>query len=349
MNANVTSQDNKLQTGLITWSTVSESNQNDYLMINAPLQSGVETTNTIAESINLPTGGTYWGTGLCQCYKQLQTNGVSGANKLCFLMADGDLSDENLGGFPSCASDGNRGANGACPCDYLWNDVSTLGWSSSQYTNPSSAFVEEFMKSQNITISSILVGSNVDGARIFQAASCDSISWDSNTGAPVSPCDNYLKLTSFSDLTASAQNIAAKQRSLASVTQTVTDTETITEQETSTEEEFVSGSVSVCSLDFLYALFAFVPFLAYLMYRILVIKAMSKTVRKQLYEMIRDGALTRDDMRHFATVATNLLLPKNFISDVDWIISWILFQCPCLLPASKADLEAVFAATTIAL
>jgi hypothetical protein len=89
--------------------------------------------------------------------------------------------------------------------------------------------------------------------------------------------------------------------------------------------------------------------MAYLIYRIIVIKAMSKKVRKQLYEMIRDGSLTRDDMRHFASVATNLLLPKNFVSDVDWILSWILFQCPCLLPASKADLEAVFAATTIAL
>ena len=107
--------------------------------------------------------------------------------------------------------------------------------------------------------------------------------------------------------------------------------------------------VSVCSLDFLYALLAFIPFFAYILYRIVIIKAMSKSVRKQLYEMIREGSLTRDDMRHFASVATNLLLPENFVSDIDWILSWILFQCPCLLPASKADLEAVFAATTIAL
>ena len=143
------------------------------------------------------------------------------------------------------------------------------------------------------------------------------------------------KLTNFDELTASAQSIAERQRSLASVTDSV--------------QEFVACNVSVCSLDFLYALLAFIPFLAYILYRIVIIKAMSKSVRKQLYEMIREGSLTRDDMRHFATVATNLLLPKNFVSDIDWILSWILFQCPCLLPASKADLEAVFAATTIAL
>ena len=345
MNENVISDTNKIQTGLITWSTTSANYQDEYLITNAPLQSGITATNDAAESANLPTGGTYWGTGLCQCYKQLQTNGYDGANKLCFLMADGQLSDdgEKLGAG-ICASDGNRGADGPCPCDYLWNDVSTLGWTSSQnYPATQSTFVEEFMKSQNITISSILVGTGVDGQRIFQAASCDGISWNSGTGAPSTPCDNYLKLTSFDDLTASAQSIAERQRSLASVTQTVT------QEETTNIQEFVAGKVSVCSLDFLYALLAFIPFLAYILYRIVIIKAMSKSVRKQLYEMIREGSLTRDDMRHFATVATNLLLPKNFVSDIDWILSWILFQCPCLLPASKADLEAVFAATTIAL
>jgi len=342
MNENVISDTNKIQTGLITWSdTASTTNQGEYLITNAPLQSGVTATNDAAASANLPTGGTRWGTGLCQCYKQLQTNGYDGANKLCFLMADGALSGEELG-EDSCASDGNRGADGPCPCDYLWNDVSTLGWTSSQnYPATDSTFVEEFMKSQNITISSILVGTTnsdgsvLDGERIFQAASCDGISWNSGTNSPSTPCDNYLKLTNFSELTASAQSIAERQRSLASVTDSV--------------QEFVAGNVSVCSLDFLYALLAFIPFLAYILYRIVIIKAMSKSVRKQLYEMIREGSLTRDDMRHFATVATNLLLPKNFVSDIDWILSWILFQCPCLLPASKADLEAVFAATTIAL
>ena len=77
-------------------------------------------------------------------------------------MADGQLSTdgENLGAG-TCETDGNRGADGTCPCDYLWNDVSTLGWTSSQgYTDTQSAFVEEFMKDQNITISSILVGTN---------------------------------------------------------------------------------------------------------------------------------------------------------------------------------------------
>jgi len=345
MNENVTSDTNKIQTGLITWSWISTLYQDQYLMINAPLQSGVTATNNAAESINLPTGGTYWGTGLCQCYKQLQTNGYDGANKLCFLMADGALSGEALGAGTCASSDvGTRGANGACPCDYLWNDVATLGWTSSQgYPDTDSTFVEEFMKDQNITISSILVGSNVDGERIFQAASCDGISWNSGAGAPSTPCDNYLKLTSFDDLIASAEDIAERQRSLASVTQTVT------QEETTNIQELVAGKVSVCSLGFLYALLAFIPFFAYILYRIVIIKAMSKSVRKQLYEMIREGSLTRDDMRHFASVATNLLLPENFVSDIDWILSWILFQCPCLLPASKADLEAVFAATTIAL
>jgi hypothetical protein len=62
MNFNVTSSTNKLQTGLITWSAVSATNQNDYLIVNAPLSSGIDTTNTIAGTINLPTGSTHWGT-----------------------------------------------------------------------------------------------------------------------------------------------------------------------------------------------------------------------------------------------------------------------------------------------
>ena len=192
MNENVISDTNKIQTGLITWSTTSATSQGEYLITNAPLQSGVTATNDAAASANLPTGGTYWGTGLCQCYKQLQTNGYDGANKLCFLMADGALNGEDLGAGTCASSDGNRGADGDCPCDYLWNDVSTLGWTSSQgYPATDSTFVEEFMKSQNITISSILVGTGVDGERIFQAASCDGISWNSGTGAPSTPCDNY--------------------------------------------------------------------------------------------------------------------------------------------------------------
>ena len=143
----------------------------------------------------------------------------------------------------------------------------------------------------------------------------------------------FLYLDDFTELVTRSGTIASNQRTVSQ----------------SSEQIQVQSNVSVCSLDFLYALIAFGPFLAYLIYRVIVIKAKSKSIRTQLYEMIRNGELSRDDIRHFATVAANLLLPKNYKSDVDWIISYIMFQCPCLLPASKADLEAVFAASTIAL
>jgi len=285
MNFNVTSSTNKVQTGLITWSAVSATNQNDYLIVNAPLSSGIDTTNTIAGTINLPTGSTHWGTlffllffffslslslsrhvkpysnicvgtGLCACYKQMQSLGASDAKKICFLMADGVLTGDGVLGESTCSDDGNRGASGACPCDYLWNDVSNLGWTSPTNLQTSETkFVEEFMKSQNITISSVLVGATVDGERIFEAASCDGIAWDSNTGAPATPCPNYLKLSNFGELQSHAQDIADNQRSLATSTETVTDSVTETETVTSTDTEIVSGSVSVCSLDFLYVMF----------------------------------------------------------------------------------------------
>lgn len=61
MNFGVNSSSNKLQTGIITYSYVSETFQDDYLKINAPLTSGIAATNAIAENMALQTGGTAWG------------------------------------------------------------------------------------------------------------------------------------------------------------------------------------------------------------------------------------------------------------------------------------------------
>ncbi len=192
----------------------------------------------------------------------------------------------------------------------------------------------------NYTIFGILVQETGNQAftDVRGTSSCDASNCVAHNNCD---CDYFLYLTNFEELEDRSATIASYQRSLATSTEVVTST--------STEQILTESSVSVCSLDFLYALIAFGPFLGYLIYRVVMIKAKSKSIRKQLYEMIRNGELSRDDIRHFATVAANLLLPKNFKSDVDWIISYIMFQCPCLLPASRSDLEAVFAANTIAL
>merc|ERR1712196_446554 len=99
----------------------------------------------------------------------------------------------------------------------------------------------------NISILSVLVGDS-SISNIFRASSCDGIS-----EANANTCDYFFQLSTFDELKNKTQEIASKQRT--------------TSTATSTTSETVSSAVSVCSLDFLYALFAFVPFFCYLIYR----------------------------------------------------------------------------------
>ena len=255
---------------------------------------------------------TYWGESLCECYNKLESGPNNAAsNKLCILMTDGQ----------------NNGADNPTS-----SSVCSLAQTASGGNLNSLSDLYSFLKNdKNYKILSILVGAQSGFSGIKAASSCsDDTSCVAHDNCP---CDYYLFLANFADLENRANTIASYQKQISSSTETITS----------------KSSVSVCSLDFLYALIAFGPFLAYLIYRVVVIKAKSKSIRKQLYEMIRSGDLSREDISRFATVAANLLLPKNYKSDVDWIISYIMFQCPCLLPASRSDLEAVFAASTIAL
>lgn len=302
---------NKFSVSLIQWATLMQVELNQTTDISS-FQSAVDTMDIIG-------GGTYWGQALCKCYTELESGpNAMTANKLCILMSDGRLGGEEIGD----------------DCTELQNACS------GPITNQTEA--GDCLKNEmNYTIFGILVQKTFSDAAFGDVRATSSCDPSNCVAYNNCDCDYFLFLQNFTELQDRSATIASYQRSLAARTEVITST--------STQQILTESSVSVCSLDFLYALIAFGPFVGYLIYRVVMIKAKSKSIRKQLYEMIRNGELSRNDIRHFATVAANLLLPKNFKSDVDWIISYIMFQCPCLLPASRSDLEAVFAASTIAL
>jgi len=341
----------KYEAGLIQWSDADSGTK-----IESALTMGNASVNTASSQMTLRTGSTRWGMGLCQCYKMLEQDSVAGANKLCVLIADGDLiqGGDELGSG-ACQSPGGRGANGPCDCDYLWTDAAAATDFTSTSANTDNTYVEEFVKYKNISILSVLVGT-ASITEIFAAASCDGIS-ESNADS----CDYFFNIADFDTLQSKATEIATKQRTRSTSVVTresvvqeqeqeqVEETQTQESVETQQEIETQQSSVSVCSLDFLWALLAFGPFLAYLIYRIIDIKAKSKRLRSQLVAMIKSDAMNKRDISRYAVIATNLLLPHNFPSDIDWIIAYLLFQMPCMLPASKGDLEALCSQTTIAL
>ena len=306
----------KFTVSLIQWSS------EDQTRVEVNQTTDVQSIQTGVSNMT-PFGGlTTWGPALCECYSELESGpNAAISSKMCVLMSDGQL-------VPSGSDDEFIG-----DCTELKNACSGTITSLTQ--------AADCLKNEmNYTIFGILVQETGNQAftDVRGTSSCDASNCAAHNNCD---CDYFLYLTDFEELEDRSATIASYQRSLATSTQVITST--------STEQISTESPVSVCSLDFLYALIAFGPFLGYLIYRVVMIKAKSKSIRKQLYEMIRNGELSRDDIRHFATVAANLLLPKNFKSDVDWIISYIMFQCPCLLPASRSDLEAVFAANTIAL
>jgi len=308
---------NKFSVSLIQWSGINQA------IVEMEQTTDVSGISTVISSMSKLGGQTAWGKALCDCYSELESGpNAATSSKMCVLMSDGEL-------FVS--PPGNKEDVGTCT-----NLNNACSGSITTQTEAADCLKNEM----NYTIFGILVQDtdNTAFTDVRATSSCDASNCVAYNNCD---CDYFLFLQNFTELKDRSATIASYQRSLATSTQVITST--------STQQILTESSVSVCSLDFLYALIAFGPFLGYLIYRVVMIKAKSKSIRKQLYEMIRNGELSRNDIRHFATVAANLLLPKNFKSDVDWIISYIMFQCPCLLPASRSDLEAVFAASTIAL
>jgi len=307
---------NKFSVSLIQWSGINQAN------VEMEQTTDVSGISAAISSMSQFDGQTAWGKALCDCYSELESGpNAATSSKMCVLMSDGEL----------FVSSGNKEDVGTCT-----NLDNACSGSITTQTEAADCLKNEM----NYTIFGILVQDtdNTAFTDVRATSSCDASNCVAYNNCD---CDYFLFLQNFTELKDRSATIASYQRSLATSTQVITST--------STQQILTESSVSVCSLDFLYALIAFGPFLGYLIYRVVMIKAKSKSIRKQLYEMIRNGELSRNDIRHFATVAANLLLPKNFKSDVDWIISYIMFQCPCLLPASRSDLEAVFAASTIAL
>ena len=160
--------------------------------------------------------------------------------------------------------------------------------------------VSTFVKSRGISIYGIGVGLSRNNADdVFDTASCSDYTFDEND----TDCPYFADVADFAALTAKSEEIASYQLALATseetrtessteeqtvqqtetveqtVQQTVTEEQTVQETETvnetvtvtDTETELREESVSICSLDFLYALAAFGPFLAYLMYRMCVL------------------------------------------------------------------------------
>ena len=369
----------KYRSGLIQWSD----RRADWLKIEANLTEGNETTSLAAENMALRSMGTHWGTGLCQCYKMLMENANASTltNKMCILMADG-TSYERLGADENgvdCTQDLSRGSQGPCYCDYLWEDAKEFT-SANGYVSDTSSFVEEFIKYQNITIMSMLADDTASETAIYNAASCDGI-------VDSSECDYFFRLSTFDELDDHANDIADLQRTVSTTTavetvqettqetreelveetseeivqnttqqqveetseETVEQTTQETVQETSVESMTSSSEVSICSLDFLYGLIAFVPFLLYVVYRTIQIKAMSRKIRKQLSEKIQRGELRRGDWGLVARAATGLLLPNKYRTDIDYWISYCLHLCPCLRTLSRHEFEELTALDTICL
>jgi hypothetical protein len=214
--------------------------------------------------------------------------------------------------------------------------------------------VSTFVKSKGISIYGIGVGlsSGSESAQdVFDTASCSDYTFGTNDA----DCPYFANVADFAALTAKSEEIASYQSALATSEetrtessteeQTVEETETVTV--TDTETELREESVSICSLDFLYALAAFGPFLAYLMYRMCTILGTRKANKKKLLKMIRDGTMTT--RWGPAGAATRILLPNNRPSDIDFAISYALFSCcPCLLPVQRSEMD-LFLQETLAL
>lgn len=330
----------KLRMGLVQWS--------NNLVTESALSQGVAASNAAAAKMSLMGGTTFWGPALCRCYKLLVEDPEAAASdKMCVLLADGDNSQAL--GSGQCASPdvAARGAAGSCACDRLWSDAAAAGFTSA-HAQTTSKYVEEFVKARKVQVMAILVGAASAGEDMWAASSCEG-AFDGNDIATMNKCDHFLFLQEFKELEAAATTIAARAKALATVSETKQETTSTTVPEVRPVEVAVEvantetsvESFGVCSLDFLWALLAFLPLLLYILYRIVAIRLASKTIREALYEKIAAGELTRQNLDQLARVATELLLPKQRSGDIDFAISWTMFRCcPCLLPANEHELAA---------
>ena len=299
---------------------------------------------------------TCWAPGLCQCYSQLKNDPESvNASKMCILMTDGELWPNGCkmdnARYTADTGDGvfekNNTRISTEFCDELYNDWSTEQGTTNAMTHRD---VSTFVKSRGISIYGIGVGlaRRTYAQDVFDTASCSDYTFDVNDA----DCPYFADVSDFAALTAKSEEIASYQSALATSEetrtessteeQTVEETETVTV--TDTETELREESVSICSLDFLYALAAFGPFLAYLMYRMCTILGTRKANKKKLLKMIRDGTMTT--RWGPAGAATRILLPNNRPSDIDFAISYALFSCcPCLLPVQRSEMDLVLQET----
>lgn len=349
---------NKFRSAILQWARDDRG-----VVVESHLTSDTNTTLEANQNMVINGAGhTCWAPGLCQCYSQLKNDPESvNASKMCILMTDGalyggagtsDACDMDVPRYTADTGDGvfekDNTRISTEFCDELYND-----WSAEQGTTNAMTHrdVSTFVKSKGISIYGIGVGlsSGSEPAQdVFDTASCSDYTFGTNDA----DCPYFANVADFAALTAKSEEIASYQSALATSEetrtessteeQTVEETETVTV--TDTETELREESVSICSLDFLYALAAFGPFLAYLMYRMCTILGTRKANKKKLLKMIRDGTMTT--RWGPAGAATRILLPNNRPSDIDFAISYALFSCcPCLLPVQRSEMDLVLQET----
>jgi len=347
---------NKFRSGILQWA-----HDDRGVVVESHLTSDTNTTLEANQNMVINgAGNTCWAPGLCQCYSQLKNDTESvNATKMCILMTDGALYPNgckmDVARYAADTGDGvfekDNTRISTEFCDELYNDWSTEQGTTNEMTHRD---VSTFVKSKGISIYGIGVGlsSGSNSARdVFDTASCSDYTFGTNDA----DCPYFANVADFAALTAKSEEIASYQSALATSEetrtessteeQTVEETETVTV--TDTETELREESVSICSLDFLYALAAFGPFLAYLMYRMCTILGTRKANKKKLLKMIRDGTMTT--RWGPAGAATRILLPNNRPSDIDFAISYALFSCcPCLLPVQRSEMD-LFLQETLAL
>jgi len=324
---------NKLSVGIVQWSDisveVSGSSAGYGLVVGAEVQVGVGAANAYIEGPDTEepqTGGTFWGNPLCKCYSMLKANNTIwlGHSKMCVLMTDG-VNGDTVSSYDYAS----QGAE-ECAGDFIedWDAAGKPKWGGA--TPDDRLTVEDigaFLQAQDITVFGINTN---DGAQdnLYRISSCNQ---DRNYTVP---CDNYLYFNDFSQLEEYATAIGSRLRNAAVSSGSSSSSSSASSGDT------IDENVSLCSLDFLWALLAFLPLLLYFIYRCIAIKAEARNLSNTLYADLRSGKITRVNKCGFATHATNALLPDQYVGDIDHSISFTMFYlCPCLLPFSENEAQ----------
>lgn len=349
----------KLRTGLLQWA-----NDQAGVVLESPLNHDTRVTKAAVANMILNGGAnTCWAPGLCQCYSLLKHDNYTraeGAAKLCVLISDGELFSAEMKAHNVALRDFNdstvpiedgscgytdavgryNGTNGAdnvigalkrrnnTAIDLtISQDAPLGGYCADLYTDwvaqghsgkMDHKAVSDFLKASDVSIFGTFVGSYEEKAaqEMFLTSSCENYTWDH----PTENCPYYAQVENFEALAEKSNAIAAYQRGLATVQ--------------------LETTVSICSLDFLYALLAFLPLLAFMLYRLITIVALKDSMRGRLIKMMANKEIDiNDSAAHDATVA---LLPDKQVGDIDYVISYMLFSCcPCMLPMSTDELKMV--------